>query len=167
MKVLVKNVHLFDGHSSKLTESANIVIDDRLVTDILQESVDEDGFDDVIDGSGYWAMPGLIDAHVHMGCTAGFATLDQMTTDEVNLRSGQLAHDMLFRGFTTVRDVGSPTVGLKKVIDDGIIPGPRIFPSESAISQTCGHSDYRQNRAQRNNPIVGSDSPNQTTSGRR
>jgi imidazolonepropionase-like amidohydrolase len=159
MRILITNVNVFDGFGSKLTESANIVIDDNVVSDVVQGTVPEEGFDDLIDGQGYWAIPGLIDCHVHIAATAGFATLDAMTTDEVNLRSGRLARDMLFRGFTTVRDVGSPTVGLKKVIDGGIIPGPRIYPCESAISQTCGHSDYRQNRAQRNNPIVGSDSP--------
>jgi imidazolonepropionase-like amidohydrolase len=159
MKILVKNVNVFDGMNNKITESANIVIEDNLVTDITQEEIPEEGFDDLIDARGNWAIPGLIDAHVHIGATAGFAAIDQMTTDEVVLRAGKLAHDMLYRGFTTVRDVASPTVGLKKVIDDEIIPGPRIYPSEAAVSQTCGHSDYRQNRAQRNNPIVGSDAP--------
>ena len=96
MKILVKNVHVFDGINNKITESANIVIEDNLVTDINQEEISEEGFDDPIDAKGHWAIPGLIDAHVHMGATAGFAAIDQMTTEEVVLRAGQLAHDMLY-----------------------------------------------------------------------
>ena len=160
MKTLITNVNVFDGLHDRLAESANIFIDDNLVTDILQQPISEDQFDHAIDGRGLWAIPGLIDAHVHMSCTTtGVLPLDAMTTDEVVLRSARLAREMLFRGFTTVRDMGSPTIGLKKVIDEKIHPGPRIYPSGAAISQTCGHADYRQNRAQRNNPTTGSDSP--------
>ncbi len=160
MKTLISNVNVFDGIHDKLTKTANILIDDNLVSDVLQAPPPEGQFDNVIDAQGLWAIPGLIDAHVHLGLTTtGFLPIDAMTTDEVVLRSACLARDMLFRGFTTVRDMGSPTIGLKKVIDEKLHPGPRIYPSESAISQTCGHADYRQNRAQRNNPITGSDSP--------
>ena len=39
------------------------------------------------------------------------------------------AHRTLMRGFTTVRDVGGSTFGLKAAIDSGVIPGPGVFPS--------------------------------------
>jgi imidazolonepropionase-like amidohydrolase len=160
MKTLIKNVNVFDGIHDRLEESAGILINDNLIAQIDRQPIREEEVDQVIEGRGLWAIPGLIDAHVHMSCTTtGVLSLDAMTTDEVVLRSARLARDMLFRGFTTVRDMGSPTIGLKNVIDAKIHPGPRIYPSGSAISQTCGHSDYRQNRAQRNNPITGSDSP--------
>ena len=48
------------------------------------------------------------------------------------------------RGFTTVRDVGGPTFGLKRAIDLGIVPGPRIYPSGAMITITGGHGDFRQ-----------------------
>ena len=47
------------------------------------------------------------------------------------------------RGFTTIRDMGGPVFGLKRAIDDGIIVGPRIYPSGAFISQTSGHGDFR------------------------
>ncbi len=47
------------------------------------------------------------------------------------------------RGFTTVRDLGGPSFGLKRAIDEGIIAGPRIYPSGAFISQTAGHGDFR------------------------
>jgi imidazolonepropionase-like amidohydrolase len=48
------------------------------------------------------------------------------------------------RGFTTVRDVGGPAFGLKTAIDEGIIQGPRIYPSGAMITVTSGHGDFRQ-----------------------
>ena len=47
------------------------------------------------------------------------------------------------RGFTTVRDMGGPTFGLKRAIDEGVTVGPRIYPSGAFISQTAGHGDFR------------------------
>ena len=38
------------------------------------------------------------------------------------------------RGFTTVRDMGGPAFGLKRAIDEGIVAGPRIYPSGAMIS---------------------------------
>lgn len=46
-------------------------------------------------------------------------------------------------GFTSVRDVSGPSFGLKRAIDEGLVPGPRIWPSGAMISQTSGHSDNR------------------------
>jgi imidazolonepropionase-like amidohydrolase len=48
------------------------------------------------------------------------------------------------RGFTTVRDMGGPTFGLKRAIDEGTVVGPRIFPSGAIITVTSGHGDFRQ-----------------------
>ena len=48
------------------------------------------------------------------------------------------------RGFTTVRDVGGPVFGLKRAIDEGIVNGPRIYPSGAMITVTSGHGDFRQ-----------------------
>ena len=47
------------------------------------------------------------------------------------------------RGFTTVRDMGGPVFGLKRAIDEGVMTGPRIYPSGAMISQTSGHGDFR------------------------
>jgi imidazolonepropionase-like amidohydrolase len=47
------------------------------------------------------------------------------------------------RGFTSVRDMGGPTFGLKRAIDQGLFVGPRIYPSGAFISQTGGHGDFR------------------------
>ncbi len=61
-----------------------------------------------------------------------------------NLVAGDEATDTLMRGFTTVRDVGGPAFGLKRAIDQGIVDGPRIYPSGAMITVTSGHGDFRQ-----------------------
>jgi imidazolonepropionase-like amidohydrolase len=53
------------------------------------------------------------------------------------------ARDMLMRGVTSVRDMGGASFGLKQAIDEGLVPGPRIYPSGALISQTSGHFDFR------------------------
>jgi imidazolonepropionase-like amidohydrolase len=47
------------------------------------------------------------------------------------------------RGFTTVRDLGGPSFALKQAIDEGLVTGPRIFPSGAMITTTGGHGDMR------------------------
>jgi imidazolonepropionase-like amidohydrolase len=89
-------------------------------------------------------MPGLIDNHWH-------AMLARTTPAQAfgdvgfnNLVAGDEATDTLMRGFTTVRDVGGPVFGLKSAIDEGIVKGPRIYPSGAMITITSGHGDFRQ-----------------------
>jgi imidazolonepropionase-like amidohydrolase len=62
----------------------------------------------------------------------------------VNLLAGAEATATLMRGFTTVRDLGGPAFGLKRAIDEGIVAGPRVYPSGAIISVTSGHGDFRQ-----------------------
>jgi imidazolonepropionase-like amidohydrolase len=54
-----------------------------------------------------------------------------------------VAENFLMMGFTTVRDLGGPVFGLKRAIDEGLVHGPRIYPSGAFISQTSGHGDAR------------------------
>jgi imidazolonepropionase-like amidohydrolase len=89
----------------------------------------------------------LTDAHVHLSIT-GNSLSDGWRIDEKAVRSVRFAKEMLLRGFTTVRDAGGITFGLKKNIDNGYLEGPRILPSNSMISQTSGHGDIRANHAE-------------------
>jgi imidazolonepropionase-like amidohydrolase len=74
-------------------------------------------------------------------------TIDELQRSDdsyIALRAADEAKRMLYRGFTTVRDTGGSTFGLKRAIDEGLVKGPRIFPSGAAISQTAGHGDFRK-----------------------
>ncbi|CAH7461331.1 Amidohydrolase [Vibrio chagasii] len=146
MKKLITNANVFNGVDNNLIENVSILIEDNLITQIGE--VDATLADEIIDAQGGTVMPGLIDAHVHITLSAPFNVIDTMTREEVAIRSAKISEDMLMRGFTTIRDVAGNTLGLKKSIDNGYATGPRILPSMAAISQTSGHSDYRQNQAQ-------------------
>jgi imidazolonepropionase-like amidohydrolase len=99
----------------------------------------------VIDGKGRTLMPGLIDSHWH--CLLAAITQKDLEMEEADYLFAAMtaeAEKTLLRGFTTLRDIGGVSFGLKKAIDQGIVPGPRILPSGAAISQTSGHMDYHK-----------------------
>lgn len=141
-----ENVRVFDGTSSELSEPLNVLVRDKVIERISQDPIptDRSATTTLIDGEGRTLMPGLIDAHTHlvMGSIPQGALL---TRDQnyVMLRAGAAAEEFLMRGFTTARDAGGPTFGLKEAIDEGFLVGPRIYPSGAMISQTSGHGDFR------------------------
>ena len=89
-------------------------------------------------------MPGLIDNHWHAMLVRATPAQAFGDVGYNNLVAGDEATDTLMRGFTTVRDVGGPVFGLKRAIDEGIVKGPRIYPSGAMITVTSGHGDFRQ-----------------------
>src|SRR5262245_16054461 len=144
---LFKDVRIFDGKAEKLSDTRNVMVRgniiERVSIDTIQSPADADVT--VIDGGGRTLMPGLIDVHWHAMLIR--PTPDQAIGGDVgynNIVAGAEATDTLLRGFTTVRDVGGPTFGLKQAIDEGVIAGPRIFPSGAVITITAGHGDFRQ-----------------------
>jgi imidazolonepropionase-like amidohydrolase len=94
--------------------------------------------------AGRVLMPGLIDAHWHTTFVAVSAEV-ALTADPgyLHLMAGREAQRTLLRGFTSVRDAGGPSFALKRAIDEGVIAGPRIYPSGAFITQTAGHGDFR------------------------
>ncbi|MGZ8160556.1 MAG: amidohydrolase family protein [Methylobacter sp.] len=143
-QTLITNASIFDGKSAKLAESMNVLIEGNKITKISKTALTPAANATVIDAKGRTLMPGLIDAHTHIM----FATVPQMvvlTSDIgfINVAAVKAANDMLMRGFTSIRDLGGPVFGLKRGIDVGLVPGPRIWPAGAFISQTGGHGDFR------------------------
>jgi imidazolonepropionase-like amidohydrolase len=144
---IFKNVGLFDGQSDAVRPGMHVAVGGKKIKVVSdREIAAPPGVKaDVYDGTGKdWVlMPGLIDAHVH--ASVGMSPIDLLTADNsyVALRGAAELEMMLDRGFTSVRDMGGNTFGLKRAIDEGRLRGPRIFPSGAIISQTSGHGDYR------------------------
>ena len=143
---LFDHVRVFDGKGTTLSEPTNVLVRGNLIERISRTpiSVDRSATTTIVDGGGRTLMPGLIDNHWH-------AMLVRTTPAQAfgdvgfnNLVAGDEATDTLMRGFTTVRDVGGPVFGLKRAIDEGIVKGPRIYPSGAMITVTSGHGDFRQ-----------------------
>lgn len=147
-EIVIVNARLFDGHDLLPGEGYRLRIrGDRIVA--IEASASSDGTPEmspsstVINAGGRLVMPGLIDAHVHPSIPLGFTALREADPNYVANRAAVEARAILLRGFTTIRDMGGPSFGLKQAIDEGIIEGPRIFPSGAMISQTSGHGDFR------------------------
>jgi imidazolonepropionase-like amidohydrolase len=142
---LFQNVRIFDGKSEALSPPSNVLVKGNVIESISTAPIAADPAATVIAGGGRTLMPGMIDAHVHMAMST-VPQLLLMTADSnyIMLRQGKSAGEMLMRGFTSGRDVGGNTFGLKRGIDEGHLVGPRIWPSGAFISQTSGHGDFRQ-----------------------
>ena len=146
--VLIENVRIFDGQSTRLTERSNVLVVGNVIQSISAQPLVAPAGAQVtrIQGGGRTLMPGLIDNHVHIALsTTGQADLlsPAVTMDVLQARAAAEAGDMLMRGFTAVRDLGGPMLTARSRIDKGELPGPRIYPSGAMISQTSGHGDSR------------------------
>ncbi len=144
---LFQNVRIFDGKSGTVSGPSSVLVRGRTIAQISSTPIALEPNPDttIIAGDGRVLMPGLIDNHWHTMLARPTAAA-ALTSDlgYTTLVAGAEATDTLMRGFTTVRDLGGPSFGLKRAIDEGIVIGPRIYPSGAMISITGGHGDFRQ-----------------------
>jgi imidazolonepropionase-like amidohydrolase len=143
---LFQNVRIFDGKSAALSAPSDVLVRGNTIERISLTpiTVESNAKLRVIAANGRVLMPGLIDAHWHAFMAATPQML-LMTADPsyLHLLAARQAEATLMRGFTTIRDLGGPVFGLKRAIDEGVMIGPRIYPSGAFISQTSGHGDFR------------------------
>jgi imidazolonepropionase-like amidohydrolase len=144
---LFQNVRVFDGKSTALTAPSNVLVRGNIIETVSTQPIAVDRRADtrIIDGGGRTLMPGLSDAHWHtMMVRATPPVLLMSDVGYTTLLAAAEANATLMRGFTTVRDMGGPSFSLKRAIDEGVLPGPRIYPSGAVITITGGHGDFRQ-----------------------
>jgi len=140
-QVLFTDVNIFNGTDGELI-GADVLVEGNLIKEIGQ-NLQASGAT-IVDGGGRTLMPGLMDAHVHLALVRRPSEiLNQYDWMYVGALANEQAEEMLLRGFTTVRDIGGPTVGLHRAIEEGQIIGPRLFSSGPYITQTSGHGDFR------------------------
>jgi imidazolonepropionase-like amidohydrolase len=142
--VMFQNFLLFDGKSNALRGGLRLVIEGNRIKRIVGGELTPPEGAQVIDCGGRVIMPGLIDAHWHTIFAA--LPLNALLSADIGyifLAASAQAERTLMRGFTTVRDLGGPSFALKQAIDEGLVTGPRIFPSGAMITTTGGHGDMR------------------------
>ena len=141
--MILCNARLIDGTGRVWQRAAIHIADDRIttVTDAEPDSTDEPA----LNLGGKTVVPGFINCHVHL-CLDGSpdpitAWASRSLTENV-LIAGKQAETTVKAGITTVRDLGGidgVDLGLKKTINDGVIPGPRMLVSGRVLCMTGGH----------------------------
>jgi imidazolonepropionase-like amidohydrolase len=141
--IIFANGAVLDGTSNVRREDHYVLIEDDRIKEVSDRPIKSAGAT-TIELAGRTLMPGLIDAHVHaIAVEAALARLAEQPLTLTSLQAARVLEGMLARGFTTVRDAGGGDGGLAEAIAQGLIRGPRLFPSGQALSQTGGHGDLR------------------------
>jgi imidazolonepropionase-like amidohydrolase len=142
---LISNVDIFDGQTETLLRNRHVLVKGNRIETVSDEPLAVIQTDNVtmIDGGSRVLMPGMIEAHGHIMIASDLPALLNQDAFEQGVHAARRAHDYLMAGFTTVRDCGGNSFGVKRALDAGEFPGPRIYPSGASIGQTSGHGDFR------------------------
>lgn len=139
-----ENCLLFDGIADELQPGMSVAIENKQIREISDRKITIPGAA-VFDVNKRVLMPGLIDAHMHVySAFLNYALTADMPHTLMAIHATQRLREILDRGFTTVRDVAGGDFGIKQAVDQGLIPGPRLFIGGRAISMTGGHGDQRK-----------------------
>ncbi len=138
---------LLDGVSDLPRHQVSIVIQNDRIKSVDSGFITPPGAE-ILDLSDATVMPGFIDCHVHISAllpnrtNAAEYSLTHSDTDRA-LDAALFVRQMLQQGFTSARDVGGgdETVSVRNAINDGKIPGPRLWVSLEPLGPTAGHGD--------------------------
>lgn len=167
---------LFDGTGADPQPGRSLVIEDGRIARVLDTETERRdpayGDAEIVDATGQWVMPGLINMHDHLAFRDlighPYENLQAPVT-RLSLNAVRNALVALRRGWTTVRDMGSSFgVGLhyRDLINEGHLPGPRVLACGSPVSITGGHGyvlnieadgPYDVRRATRQQLLAGAD----------
>ncbi|MFD1560904.1 amidohydrolase family protein [Paraburkholderia silviterrae] len=140
---IIHGGNVLDLVQGVLLEHHHVVIEGERIVEVTDRPVDYPNAH-VIDARGKTVMPGFIDCHVHvLASNANLGANAGQPNILAAIRALPIMQAMLSRGFTSVRDAGGADWALMQAVETGLVPGPRIFPSGKALSQTGGHGDFR------------------------
>lgn len=140
--------NVITAEDGKLKKDKTIVVDEGIITQILDGKTEGSENDTFVDLTDYTIMPGFMDMHTHITYqnegTAGYLKRFSNNEADYAIAGVDYARKTLMAGFTTVRNLGdsyNETVALRNAINRGIVDGPRIYTSGKSIATTGGHAD--------------------------
>lgn len=146
--MLILGGALFDGVSGKVVEDSGIeVVDGRIGR--VGRRADFGATDSsrrVIDATGKFVMPGLINMHDHLILKYALGSpylATQRPAPELMIHAIRVAAVTLAQGITTIRDMGTTNriaLSVRDAVADGTIPGPRIIACNQPLAVTGGHA---------------------------
>ena len=148
MKLVLKAGLLIDGTGAPPVENGAVVVSEGRIAEVTTQdrlALGEREDVDVIDVPGGALMPGFIEMHTHIHCSAQTDAYTHIMTesDETFIMRGVSAvRAALGSGVTTMRDLGSRNqviMPIKAAVGQGIIPGPRIIAAGTPITTTGRH----------------------------
>ncbi|WP_054899381.1 MULTISPECIES: amidohydrolase family protein [unclassified Pseudomonas] len=142
--LVLRNGAVLDLDNGQLVHGQEVVIRSGRILAVRPVGTEPEPGSTVWDVRGRTLMPGLIDCHVHVLASQANLGHNALQPNAIVMyRAMPILKGMLERGFTTVRDAGGADWALARSVALGLIPGPRIFASGKALSQTGGHGDFR------------------------
>ena len=146
MALLLKNARLVDGTGATPLEGAEILVEGERIARAGRPA--GTGGATVVDLDGRTVLPGLVEGHIHLSYNnvKVIADLDLNCPPEYStLVSAKNAELALHCGYTAARSAGSVhavDVALKRAIEEGLIPGPRLLAAGRDICATGGMADW-------------------------
>lgn len=150
--IIVRAQMLIDGVSSTPRRAQEILIRGNRIAEVYSSGTRAlPSGAELVDLGAATVLPGLIDAHTHIflqgevPAAGGYdVQLLKFPASYRVVRAVLAARRALEQGFTTIRDVetegaGYGDVGIQRAINEGYIPGPRMFVSTVSISSTGGY----------------------------
>jgi imidazolonepropionase-like amidohydrolase len=140
---MLRNACVLDAAAGIRSDAQSVVIENDRIVEIgpgLKAPADAT----VLDVGGRTVMPGLIDVHTHPAVVDHeIFDMAEWPPSYIAARASKALEGMLYRGFTSIRDVGAGELGLARAIEEGLFTGPRLFYGGKQLSQTGGAGDWR------------------------
>lgn len=144
--VVIQAGRLIDGLGSTVRERVSVLVSGEKIASV-QDGWQTPAGARVVDLRTSTVLPGFIDCHTHItseGTGNAIVNAATMTPLDDAVRSTVYAKRTLEAGFTTIRNVGADggaDIALRKAINAGLVPGPRIWTARQILSITGGHGD--------------------------
>ncbi len=141
---LFKNANLIDGTGNDIVEDISLLVEGNIIREIgknIHTPLDAE----IFDCKGKTIMPGLIDAHLHLGLVE-IEVINLSRRNAPGLMAAKMFKNLreaLDQGYTYARDAGGADAGFRQAVELGYINGPRLKVCGSVIAQTGGHGDDR------------------------